>query len=451
MDQSNDIKALKERLEQLSKQVADQQKQIASLEQKMNENKLAQPLYSVSKRTNKTATPSFELENFIGLRLIHLVGIVVLVIGLAIGVKYAIDQNLISPFTRIALAYAAGGLLYILSLYLRNKYEAFSAILFSGSMASFYFTTYAATVYYNILPGWMAFVAMILLTIYTAYTSVQYNRQEIAVLGMVGAYGIPFLISKNTDASLLFFCYILLINTGIVFLAFKRLWQTLKWLSFFITWFIFIGWTFVRYHSSEQFTAVVFMSLFWLLFMLSAVISYNKTKKLNGADRSIIVLNNVAVYIASLVLFNVDFNKSTGADVTGIFALLCFILSYATGKIFLAETKLPRYLALEAITALIIFAALQFKGISITFIWLSIAVVLFVTGMYSNKSWPRLASIATFALTLLKLLLFDSLKFSTIQKIISYIIIGSLLLIVSFFYQKFKLAFFPKKDDDGSE
>ncbi|MFN2457269.1 MAG: hypothetical protein ABR502_03610 [Chitinophagaceae bacterium] len=32
-------------------------------------------------------------ENFIGLRLIHLVGIVVLVIGLSIGVKYAIDRR----------------------------------------------------------------------------------------------------------------------------------------------------------------------------------------------------------------------------------------------------------------------------------------------------------------------------------------------------------------------
>ena len=109
MDQPDEIKALKEQLEQLSRQFADQQKQIASLEKKLEDTKLAQVAYAVSKRAKKTVTPSFELENFIGLRLIHLVGIVVLVIGLAIGVKYAIDQNLISPFTRIALAYTAGG------------------------------------------------------------------------------------------------------------------------------------------------------------------------------------------------------------------------------------------------------------------------------------------------------------------------------------------------------
>ena len=233
MDARDEIQVLKDKLEELIKLIAEQQKQVDVLQQQMKDVHANKPS-SITHSHNKTSSRSFELENFIGLRLIHLAGIVVLVIGISIGVKYAIDQNLISPFTRIGLAYAAGGLLYALSLCLKNKYEAFSAILFSGSMASFYFTTYAATVYYNLMPGWLAFVIMIALTFYTAFTSIQYNRQEIAILGMVGAYGIPFLISKNTDASMLFFCYILLINTGIVFLSTKRSWLYLKLLAFLL-------------------------------------------------------------------------------------------------------------------------------------------------------------------------------------------------------------------------
>jgi uncharacterized membrane protein len=93
----------------------------------------------------------FSLENFIGLRLIHLVGIVVLVIGLSIGVKYAIDRQLISEAARILLAYGSGALLYLLSWRLRRRYAAFSAILFSGAMASLYFTSYGAFVYYHLL------------------------------------------------------------------------------------------------------------------------------------------------------------------------------------------------------------------------------------------------------------------------------------------------------------
>ena len=44
------------------------------------------------------------LEGFIGLKLMHLVGIVVLVTGISIGVKYAIDKRLISELLRIVLA-----------------------------------------------------------------------------------------------------------------------------------------------------------------------------------------------------------------------------------------------------------------------------------------------------------------------------------------------------------
>src|SRR4030095_9592597 len=119
-----------------------------------------------------------------GLRIVHLVGIVVLVIGLSIGVKYAIDRELISEAARIVLASLVGITLYILSWRLRKKYQLFSAILFSGAMASLYFTTYAAFVYYGFFPFAITFPLMVGLTVYTAFESIRYDRQEIAALGM---------------------------------------------------------------------------------------------------------------------------------------------------------------------------------------------------------------------------------------------------------------------------
>ena len=48
------------------------------------------------------------LEKFIGENLISKIGIVILIIGVAIGAKYAIDKNLISPLMRIIIGYAFG-------------------------------------------------------------------------------------------------------------------------------------------------------------------------------------------------------------------------------------------------------------------------------------------------------------------------------------------------------
>ena len=106
-----------------------------------------------------------QFETFIGLKLIHFVGIVVLIAGLTIGVKYAIDINIISPLIRINLAYAAGALMFIISRIVLKKYEVFSMILFSGAMAVIYFTTYAAFAYYGILPRWIAFAMMLIITL----------------------------------------------------------------------------------------------------------------------------------------------------------------------------------------------------------------------------------------------------------------------------------------------
>jgi uncharacterized membrane protein len=53
-----------------------------------------------------------------------------------------------------------------------------------------------------------------------------------------------------------------------------------------------------------------------------------------------------------------------------------------------------------------------------------------------------MTAILLIGLTLLKLLILDSISFSPVQKIISYLVLGVLLLVVSFFYQKFKKQLF---------
>lgn len=223
MNSEEQLKNLGEEVERLAAQLLQQQQEVLRLRQQVRK---LQPAPETS--TGKAVLypiNSFRplsLENIIGLRLIHVIGIVVLVIGLSLGVKYAIDKNLISEGMRIILAYAAGGVLLALSIRLKKTYAGFSAILFSGAMASVYFTTYGAYVYYNFLSFTVAFAVMIALTIFTAYQALLYNRQEIALLGLVGAYGIPFLISPNRGQTELLFLYITIINCGVIFLCAKK-------------------------------------------------------------------------------------------------------------------------------------------------------------------------------------------------------------------------------------
>ena len=85
-----------------------------------------------------------DLEKFIGENLISKIGILVLIIGVGIGVKYSIDNNLISPLARVILAYLFAFGLVALAIWLKPKYLNFSAALLSGGMAILYFVTYFA-------------------------------------------------------------------------------------------------------------------------------------------------------------------------------------------------------------------------------------------------------------------------------------------------------------------
>ena len=445
MDDEQKIKQLQRQIDELSSELANYQQRLFAVQQELN--KFQNNKAPATRISQQKKSQNFKLENFIGLRLIHFVGIIVLIIGLSIGVKYAIDRQLISEIARIILAYAAGIVLYLLSWRLKKKYQLFSAILFSGGMASLYFTTYSAFVYYGFFSFAFTFLLMVGFTVYTAFESIRYNRQEIAVLGMVGAYGIPFLISANADRADLFFSYIILINVGIVYLSFKRRWRLMGQLALLISWTLFILWGFFRYEAKDFSTGFILLGTFYFLFTVNALaFRLVRSELLTTNDIQQITTNNIALYLSALIVFGYGEFGNHSASITGwVFAFL-FLFALMLYYFLPSEIVLQQTLAMQVVILLAMFIGFNWSGFIVTLLWVALAVVLFMLGIYNHRSWPRLAAILLMSVTLGKLVIFDSSKFTTVQKIIAYIIIGTLLLVVSFFYQKFKQRLFENRD-----
>lgn len=439
MNLENKVEELIAKVELLNNNLNQQQSEIALLKAEMEQFK--------KKKTAVTApqqTDNLTLENFVGLKLIHFVGIIVLIIGLSIGVKYAIDINLISPALRIVLAYVAGIALFLLSLKLRKKYDLFSAILFSGAMASAYFTTYAAFTYYNMMPRAVAFGIMLIFTLFTVYSSLKYNRAEIAMLGLVGAYGIPFFVRGNSDNIIGLFSYMLLINLGVLFLSFKKYWLSLNYLSFFTTWIIFFSCLYLDQEDKYNQSAKIFAITFYVLFVLSTL-GFKLYRKyiIHYADSIIIILNTVFVYFALSILHSKE-SFELHALLALIFAVVYAVAGIICRKLLPAQQFLSNTLLSVGIAALILYFPLQFDGFTITIIWVLIAVALFIAGMFYQIKLLRFAAICLFGFTIFKLLFFDSSSFSSLQKIVAYIFTGTVLLLVSFLYQRFKERIFGR-------
>jgi uncharacterized membrane protein len=459
-DQKKILK-LEQELDKLSSQINFYRKQVNQLKENTKAEEAISPVQEetvVPAKNKHWEFPSHQsrvkeenplnLENFIGLKLLHLTGIVVLVIGISIGVKYAVDKELISPAARITLAYSAGIILFLLSMRLRKKFELFSAILFSGAMASLYFTTYAAFVYYNLFPFGVAFGIMLIITAFTACTAMRYNKQEIAILGMIGAYGIPFLISANNDRVDLFFAYIILINCGIVFLSYKKVWKGMVRLAMLVSWILFLGWAVNRYEATMQMQAIVVLVIFYLMFAIASV-AFAVTKKvlLDMTELQLFLLNNILAFAAALLIFTDSTLDNRSVIVTGL-ATIFFSLQALLVKSLLPKEKLIfKYLVAFALLSLVFYVGMRWDGVKVTMMWLGIAVGLFAAGALSKMGWLRLFSMILTGVTLGKLILIDRNYFTTEQKIISYISIGVLLLLLSFFYQKFREQLFKEKEE----
>ena len=435
MNEEQSMEELQKQIHALASEMRDQQQRLLALHQELNRLQNKKPGSNPAKEVKPSQ--NFRFENFIGLRVIHFIGIILLVIGLSIGVKYVIDRQLISEVMRISLVYAAGIVLYLLSWRLKKNYQLFSAILFSGAMASLYFTTYAAFVYYGFFSFAITFLIMVGLTVYTAFESIRYDRQEIAALGMVGAYGIPFLISANNGRADLFFSYIIFINVGIVFLSFKKKWRIMSWLAISISWVLFISWGFFKYEGREHWTSIILMGIFYLLFMINAF-AYRlvRSESLTTGDIQQVAVNNIALYLSALAIFGYSEFGTHLASTTGYVALWMLLLAYLSYVVFRAENVLQQSLAMQAVVLITLFIGFYWTGFFVTILWIAFSIVLFAWGTISHRSWPRLAAILLMIVTLGKLVFFDSSKFSPIQKITAYLLIGALLLVLSFFYQK---------------
>lgn len=349
-----------------------------------------------------------DIEKFIGENLISKIGIVILVLGVAIGAKYAIDNNLISPLTRIILGYVFGFGLLGFAVKLKSKYHNFSAVLLSGAMAIMYFITYFAYSLYELFSQSSAFVLMLIFTVFTVAAAINYSRQVIAHIGLVGAYAVPYLLSDKSGNYPFFFSYIAIINIGILAISLKKYWKPLFYTSFIFTWAIFYAWHLSQNQKGEHFyLALFFLTAFFLIFYLT-FIGYKLISLENIAVENIaLTLSNSFIFYGlgySMLNSHDDFKNYLGIF-TVLNAAIHFAFAFIISRMKIFPQDLVYLLAALVLTFATISIPVQLDGNWVTLLWTAEAAILFWIGrakqipLYENYSYP-LMCLATVSLLL---------------------------------------------------
>jgi hypothetical protein len=162
-------------------------------------------------------------EQFTGVKLFAWLGGLALFIAAGFFVKFSIDRNLIPPALRLAVSALIGvGLILGAGRFGAQRYAVMRHTLAAAGIGVLYSVVFAATLYYTYLTKPMGFALLALVSAAAFVLAVFHRSRAVSILGAVGAYATPLLVSTGQGSLTLLFGYLVIVNAGL-FLVARRL------------------------------------------------------------------------------------------------------------------------------------------------------------------------------------------------------------------------------------
>ena len=308
----------------------------------------------------KTATVTAADQEKIWINVLHKIGIVALIIGVGLFIKYSFPY--IGLWGRIAIGLLIGtGLLY-LGEKLMKEYGPYALGISSCGIVILYFSFYAGSAFYDLFPPVIAFLLMVLVTVLGVLLSLRYDSSIISFIAVTGAFLTPFVFRGGEITPLalvVLFSYLALINGWILTVTKLKEWKWLNILAFSLTAMMLL--TTIRY-SSESGYPWVFLAFSTVFFALFFYVPRKET-----AESYVIFFLNPFLYYFVLWFVTYDANPY----LAGTLALGLSVFYYYNGA------SAERKKSLES--------AWSFMSLSIFF--LTIAIPVFFKTNWSTCAW----------------------------------------------------------------
>lgn len=357
-----------------------------------------------------------DVERFIGENLVNKIGILILVLGISYFVKYAIDREWINEPMRVGIGILSGGILLGIAHRLRQKYQAFSSVFVAGGIAVFYFTIGIAFQDYQLFSQTAAFIIMVLITVFSAFVSIAYNRQELGILTIIGGFSVPFIVSTDSGNYHVLFTYLAILNVGMLTVSYYKRWHWANFTAFLLTLSIYTGWYLFDYFANKEIYlhALGYAALFYIIFSIAFVLNNVKTKnKFANYEIGAIILNTFCFYG-----FGLQSIQSYVSSYAGLFTLGLAMYNLVYAGFIFRNYKFDKSILYVLIGLALTFATItvptQFEGNYITLFWACEAVLLFWLTKKSHLKGFTIAGIIVQGLAFISLLM-DWLKYQMYQ------------------------------------
>lgn len=415
MDEYQRIDEIERRIVAIEKRLGIAPARIPSTPSEASKDAINFSPFSLSSSEPSSAVPAAgapaekkNVESYIGRWLLGVVGVVAVILGASFFLKYAFESNLIGPAGRVALGVLGGLLFVILGEVFRSRLAKYSYILSGGGLALFYLSIYSAFHYYNLIGQTTAFAFMLAVTAFGVILSLWANALPLAFLAAFGGFLTPYLLSAGVPNDSGFFGYLIILNIGILAVAFFKKWHELTILAFTGTVLNFASWYGAYYEPEKLWTALFVLTVFYFIFLFSGFAANAVTRKMSTrADLFVLSINAAWFFGWCYQLLRLDYNDWLGFIAAGLGAVY-IVLAYVASVLNPEDKNHALLLGAIAVVFLTIAIPLELKQNVITIAWAVEAAVLFVLGFVMKNPGMRIFALVVFLLSAIRVVAYDS-------------------------------------------
>jgi uncharacterized membrane protein len=322
--------------------------------------------------------PAIDWEGVVGVKLFSWVAGVALVLAAVFFLRYSIEHGWLSPAVRMAIGLLVGvGLLVGCELRAARRYPVTANALDAAGIATLFATLFAAHARWHLVGQGWAFLAMTLVTGVAVLLAIRRDSPFIALLGLVGGFATPALLSTGEDRPLGLFSYLLLLNVGLAWVAYRKGWVLLTGLSVVLTALYQWGWV-IEFLDASRLPLALAIFLLFPVVQVAALVLGQRQPDTAARDP---LFARTAITAAALPLLFALYLAAVPAYGARTNLLFGFVLLMSAGLTTIAGALGPALLhPLGALAAVLAFA-----------IWTAVS--------YTSTAWPGiLAWVAGFVL-----------------------------------------------------
>ena len=245
----------------------------------------------------------FDWESFTGAQLFAWLGGFALFLSFVFLVKFSVDMGFLGPAVRVALGTIAGtGCVIAGLLTKRRRYRVTAQTLCASGVAILHVVTFAAYQFYGFLEAASAFPLLALITAAAFVLSVRLDSRYIALLGLLGGFLNPYLVSSGQDRPFALFGYLAVLDIGLIFIALRKNWAFLVPLSALGTTVLQGGWLVSFFRPEDPLTAMMVLAAFAILYLCASLYSTRARSASHLLDATCGSMANIALAFGFVLL-----------------------------------------------------------------------------------------------------------------------------------------------------